>query len=53
MDKELTELEIEIDRFLEHHEALRANNYALAAEIERLKSELEEANLQIYLRSYR
>jgi len=46
MDKELTELEIEIERFREHQEAWRVNNHAQAAEIERLKRELEQLNLR-------
>ena len=46
----LTELlKAERVRFREHQEAWRLNNHAQAAEIERLKTELEELNLRYLL----
>ena len=45
----LTELEAEQVRFREHQEAWRLNNQAQAAEIERLKTELEQLNLRFLL----
>ena len=44
-----TELEAERVRFREHQEAWRLNNHAQAAEIERLKTELEQLNLRFLL----
>ena len=45
----VTELEAERVRFREHQEAWRLNNHAQAAEIERLKTELEQLNLRFLL----
>ena len=45
----LIELEAERVKFREHQEAWRLNNHAQAAEIERLKTELEQLNLRFLL----
>jgi hypothetical protein len=47
-----TELETEKVRFREHQEAWRLNNHAQAAEIERLKTEIEQLNLRLLLRPH-
>jgi hypothetical protein len=44
-----TELETEKVKFREHQEAWRLNNHAQAAEIERLKTEIEQLNLRFLL----